>query len=1032
MSLAAFASGCGDSPTSGGGDNPSIKVGVASNSVNISAGGTASSTVSVQRLGGFDGPISLSVSGNPATVSAAISPSTVPAGSSSASITWTAVASAASGSHTVTVSASGSGVTAATTTLELVVVQSNAVATVIERVEGDNQTVASGEAVPIKPRVRVRDQRGDPVSGVTVTFAVDTGSGVLVDSVVTSGVDGTATPGSWSPGPGRNILRVTAGTLAPVRFATTGVGEMTLVTMPIPTGGGTLVVTRPGSPLNGFTITVPNGSFATPNNVSVSHGTDNTGAPSKPGLRIVSPVISVTSSVGGFTTSQPLELRIPATFKKSEWPVVLMFDRNTGKYEVLMSSPVDTTAVVAVTRHLDASFIDPDPTASAVAFKKGGSALAQDFRGLPSFSMSSNQMIDPSVQLVIGAVDYADLVGTLDTDYRSEADDWEFDPAIIYDDDDRFFNALPLASAWYFQHYKGQRGALANRFREAEGVVLSNAQGLRLGPALTSQVNLDAVLSMYSALIKLPAQTGITPDSLSLLNIKANIFTTGRPQVILGTGDTDASRPTMLLVYRTRGSVMDVTLGTSAPGISAPRSISLIGGSGFGATTWGAKDVGTDQYISYVATGYVPTGQTAGMNAKSLNAAWQTVFAGTAGDNTLPQYHIASTDIRKHEDTIWIPGDSTRIWFECPECSMGLQPGPDVTPTGKMAGGIMVTREGTFWNRAGAEQVAENGLLLDTLDDGKHVGFVVYNLVEGTDLVSYLDWGEYTIKRRTVKVTPDTSTVYVGEKFTLNAELEDRPLPPGASWTWEMGDGRTLTGRTSEIEESFESLLNDRDTTFNVVARLYSNGELYASGRAKVSVKAAAPHWAITTFFDAEGLFDDEDEISTSGDLALLFKRLVAAPRSGLISIVELEGGATELRLRVKKGGLWEEEMCCPPPPFSGGAEYMTSLGRDPAVPFNVGPYFSAFNATKWSQTSTNLNEGSVTGMFIPGLTVYQIKDLGSQTGPAGAIRITGTRDGKNFTGVIIITIWFEEADSGEIEAGADHYEFPFTAIRMR
>lgn len=65
------------------------------------------------------------------------------------------------------------------------------------------------------------------------------------------------------------------------------------------------------------------------------------------------------------------------------------------------------------------------------------------------------------------------------------------------------------------------------------------------------------------------------------------------------------------------------------------------------------------------------------------------------------------------------------------------------------------------------------------------------------------------------------------------------------------------------------------------------------------------------------------------------------------------------------------------------------------------------------------------------GLVQYRVKDAGTQTGPAGAVRLIGTRNDKTMTGYIGIYIWPFNGDD-EIDSGPDLYQFRFTATRMK
>ncbi len=92
---------------------------------------------------------------------------------------------------------------------------------------GDNQSVPIGTAVPIKPSVIVRDMANNPVSGVSVTFAIGGGGGSLTGVSQMTNAEGVATVGSWTlgstPGTNNNTLTATSTGLSgsPITFVAT-------------------------------------------------------------------------------------------------------------------------------------------------------------------------------------------------------------------------------------------------------------------------------------------------------------------------------------------------------------------------------------------------------------------------------------------------------------------------------------------------------------------------------------------------------------------------------------------------------------------------------------------------------------------------------------------------------------------------------------------------------------------------------------------------------------------------------------------
>jgi hypothetical protein len=121
-----------------------------------------------------------------------------------------------------TLVATSGGLTQATSTPFGV---TNAPAATIQAVAGNNQTATAGSAVAVRPAVRVTDQYGNPVPGVSVTFVAQNG-GTVTGALQTTDATGTATVGSWKLAVGTNYLLATAGaanvTGNPVTFTATG------------------------------------------------------------------------------------------------------------------------------------------------------------------------------------------------------------------------------------------------------------------------------------------------------------------------------------------------------------------------------------------------------------------------------------------------------------------------------------------------------------------------------------------------------------------------------------------------------------------------------------------------------------------------------------------------------------------------------------------------------------------------------------------------------------------------------------------
>jgi hypothetical protein len=156
---------------------------------------------------------------------------------------------------------------------------------------GNNQTATVGTPLPVDPSVIVRDAGGNPVPGVSVTFAVTAGGGSITGGSATTNAAGIATVGSWTLGTqaGTNTMTATSGTLSgsPITFSATGMtGAATTIVInggnnqtaaagaTLPVDPSVLVTDAGGNPVQGVSVTFAVGSGGG----SITGGTQTTNA----------------------------------------------------------------------------------------------------------------------------------------------------------------------------------------------------------------------------------------------------------------------------------------------------------------------------------------------------------------------------------------------------------------------------------------------------------------------------------------------------------------------------------------------------------------------------------------------------------------------------------------------------------------------------------------------------------------------------------------------------------------------------------
>lgn len=93
---------------------------------------------------------------------------------------------------------------------------------VVAKTAGDNQVGAAGSALASQLEVTVKDASGNPLSGISVSFAAATGGGSVAPTSATTGADGKATTTrTLGPGAGTQTTTATVSGVAPASFTST-------------------------------------------------------------------------------------------------------------------------------------------------------------------------------------------------------------------------------------------------------------------------------------------------------------------------------------------------------------------------------------------------------------------------------------------------------------------------------------------------------------------------------------------------------------------------------------------------------------------------------------------------------------------------------------------------------------------------------------------------------------------------------------------------------------------------------------------
>ena len=160
----------------------------------------------------------------------------------------------------------------------------------IRAIAGQNtQQAEVGRTVPTPPAVQVLDQYNNPMGGVTVSFSVTQGGGLVSPASIATGSDGVARVADWNlgPTPGANSLSATMASASPVVFAATAFtvpatfdvltarSQQGLSGTEVPEAPGVRVLDRNGNSVAGATVSfVPSAGSGSVSPATIVTGPD--------------------------------------------------------------------------------------------------------------------------------------------------------------------------------------------------------------------------------------------------------------------------------------------------------------------------------------------------------------------------------------------------------------------------------------------------------------------------------------------------------------------------------------------------------------------------------------------------------------------------------------------------------------------------------------------------------------------------------------------------------------------------------------
>ncbi|MFI5264505.1 MAG: hypothetical protein ACHQM6_08325, partial [Candidatus Kapaibacterium sp.] len=511
----------------------------------------------------------------------------------------------------------------------------------------------------------------------------------------------------------------------------------------IGSGGGSVVISKAGAPIDGLKLTIPSGAYSSNQTFTVSYApitTNNVG----PNFHPISPLIKISN--GGGYANEVITIKVPVTIPKGTFAMGFFYNELTGSVEGLPVIAEDSVSVTVGTRHFETSSIS-----ESGAYSKGNHV--QDFTSFAN--------------LVIASIDESKLAqsNVISSGFKPGVDDWEF---INYGSilaPGGHCAGQSISAMWYFYEQK-LRGAkplfgLLDKVNISSDVIWQDDRfGYKF--ASTTQCSLDWDGSLRKILM---AERTYAP-TLVWKSFALSMLVTGEPQYV-GIRNTTTGGGHAMIAYK-----IDYTGGKlyvadpNYPG-RTDREIDF-NGSLF--QPYMSGDNANDLGHPYDEIGYFA--KTAFIDWDKLGTLWNNVENKIIGLGKFPSYTLWEyTNNQEIQDTMVTERDSLEVHMK------------------NFDGSNMTAASWESFDLSGNITNSKTGII--HLKPGDNwIGFYMVGkpitdcegVVQQNPSYEWLDFRWVLVKFNSLLIDPDSMSGQKGVSYTWRASAGT--IPSQAQYTW--------------------------------------------------------------------------------------------------------------------------------------------------------------------------------------------------------------------------------------------------------
>ena len=700
---------------------------------------------------------------------------------------------------------------------------------------GSAQETTPGTALPVNIAVMAKNAGGQPVAGLTITFAIDSGGGTLAAATAITAADGTASPGAWTLGAleGANVITAAATGATALRISATAVfPTVTLVNaVAVPAAGGKVSVELPGNVLNGLSITVPGNAYITGTQLSIA-SKQGARATLPAGYAQVGPAIVITNAQAMATV--PMLLTIPVSVQSPDTALAAFFlDPTTGRLELIPAIARTATTLSVFTRHFTADRLMkvalPGSPAGKVA--QQGNIAARTAGYSP-------------IQIVVTSVPAAQLNAATATGFTPGRDDWEFVNLGTGVETEGICAGMTISAMYYFYAFRAG-GTLNGKFNSVAANVpmrnFTNAIGLRL--ATVMQTDTDwASANLWFRIVSGYAELTTVPSArLHYQNLVMAMQVTKLPQLLELKGATFIHA--VVAFASANGQIQFAD--PNAPGLSR---LATFASDAFVPFDFNPTAAAVREPVISVRT----LGASSVLDASVLAAGFAQVADSSIGKTRFPQLLTERFDTTLTD--AWVALDSTqerlitsaapfKLRTRClvlPVCSNEVHvdgPGGQVTTLIDTTGNVLA--EDSF--------TGESGAIVALAAGTTKVGVLQRLVNTGTQPGNWSNFRWIKVNYEPVKLTPTPVAAKVDSVVTFSVQA-GALVPLAAKFTWTFDDGTPAVTTTVPNTTHIFALAGAHTTSVKMFDAANA-----LTGKASASITVAGVNglysvWALDTF----------------------------------------------------------------------------------------------------------------------------------------------------------------------------------------